>query len=457
MSWFSRHFTLLATILCLLIYALTYLENAFGPPIRADGAGYYAYLPSILIYNDVSFERLAIAQYDGAIPPWTGIQRLPATGKYVDRYGIGVAIMMMPFFLLAHALTWLFQSPEHGFTWWKFNYPLDGYSLFYQHAAGLAGTSYLIAGLGVLRRVLRRNFSEGISLAVLTALLLGTNLLHYGSGESVTSHTYSFFLYALLLFLIPRWHEPDGGSLRLSFLVGCVAGLIALVRLPGVIVMMLMPLYSVQTMADLRSRVACFAGHWRAVLMMAAGFLVVFFPQMLIWKMTVGGLLANTYALQGEGFNFLNPAIIDILFSLKKGVLFWAPLLALCVPGFSLLRRHAPEWSFPVSLFSLVNLYIFSSWWNWWFGGSFGHRAFIESYPLFALALASVLATVRSPAARLALVAYISACVLWSLFFMKLYYTRELSFDGLDRQALFDIAWSRKEALLKALTTMRGN
>ena len=41
--------------------------------------------------------------------------------------------------------------------------------------------------------------------------------------------------------------------------------------------------------------------------------------------------------------------------------------------------------------------------------------------------------------------------VVWSLFFMVLYYTREISYYGLDRQALFDIFWWRKEALLEAL------
>jgi hypothetical protein len=41
-------------------------------------------------------------------------------------------------------------------------------------------------------------------------------------------------------------------------------------------------------------------------------------------------------------------------------------------------------------LFLIVNTYLIASWWDWQFGGSFGHRGFVDSYPLLALGVATV-------------------------------------------------------------------
>ena len=80
-----------------------------GPPIRSDGFGYYSYLPSFFIYNDISMEWLAntdlksLADYPSSLG-WTGISRYGNTGKYLDKYGIGVAILQAPFFLVSNVL-----------------------------------------------------------------------------------------------------------------------------------------------------------------------------------------------------------------------------------------------------------------------------------------------------------------------------------------------------------------
>jgi len=67
----------------------------------------------------------------------------------------------------------------HALTRWS-NLPPDGFSLYYQHAAGLAGLAYFLAGLAVLRRTLSRHFSNGVVLATLVTITWGTNLFHYG-------------------------------------------------------------------------------------------------------------------------------------------------------------------------------------------------------------------------------------------------------------------------------------
>ena len=86
----------------------------------------------------------------GVFPTFTAIIRWPGTRRWVNAHPIGVAVMQAPLFGVAHALTrWTNLSP-------------DGFTLYYQHAAGLSGLFWIVAGLAMLRRVLRRHFSDAL-------------------------------------------------------------------------------------------------------------------------------------------------------------------------------------------------------------------------------------------------------------------------------------------------------
>jgi hypothetical protein len=449
-EFLSGHFIGIVGIVMVLIYMLTYLENCFGPPIRADGLGYYAYLPAVFIEKDVSFGTLSENIFGDKIGAYTGIRLVPTTNRYLNKFNMGVAVMMLPFFLIAHFVTWCMQSPPGGFDWWKFNHLMDGFSLFYQHAAGLSGVVYMLLGLALLKRVLERFFRRGVVIAGLAALVFGTNLLHYGSGESVLSHPYSFFLFAALLYLIPYWYEaPD--QRRSTILLGLLSGLIVLVRVPSMLFLVFVPLYGVTSLDSARQRLRVLLFRWKDCLWMLVLMSAVYFPQMLLHRYATGSWWVNPYARQGEGFNFLSPKILEVLIGPKAGLFFWSPILLLVVPGLFLLKRHASGICCPAIIYLLMNTYIISSWHMWWFGGGFGHRAFIESYTIMAFGLCAVYASVSSRIGRYALLFMSTAFVGYSLFMMKLYYTREISYYGLDWAALFDIFWLRKEMIVEAL------
>src|ERR1700752_1345765 len=42
-----------------------------------------------------------------------------------------------------------------------------------------------------------------------------------------------------------------------------------------------------------------------------------------------------------------------------------------------------------------IHLYIVSSWWCWWYGGSFGQRTLIDIYPLLIFPLAELLSRIQ--------------------------------------------------------------
>lgn len=123
--WLVFHllaFTILASIASHYIYS----NKLIWPPIRSDGDGYYAYLPTLLIHKKLDFGVLK-DHFGGAIPDYTGIHRHPQTGNFYNKYPIGVAVLMVPFFGIAHALTQIAGLAA------------DGYSDIYQYAPGAPG------------------------------------------------------------------------------------------------------------------------------------------------------------------------------------------------------------------------------------------------------------------------------------------------------------------------------
>ena len=111
----SRFVALVAAAACC-AYIAVYASGLAWPPIRSDGFGYYAYLPSWFIYHDSTFDALARDCCGGAFPTIRPIFRWPGTGAWVDKCPMGVAILATPFFLIAHVLTrWSNLSPD-GFS-----------------------------------------------------------------------------------------------------------------------------------------------------------------------------------------------------------------------------------------------------------------------------------------------------------------------------------------------------
>src|SRR5580765_1306115 len=212
----AGHKALLAGLLCLAGYVYAYGSGRAGTPIRSDAFSYYVYLPSWLLHHEASLEAVADDCCGGTFPAWTAIVRWPRTNRWVDAHPIGEAILIAPFFLLAHALTlWTNLTP-------------DGFSPYYQHAAGLAGLCYAIAGLWVLRRFLTRHFPGGVADATVAAMLFGTSLFHYATFDSMWSHAFSFALCAALLSCCDGWRERPG--IRVALAIGLLSGLMVLVR-----------------------------------------------------------------------------------------------------------------------------------------------------------------------------------------------------------------------------------
>jgi hypothetical protein len=288
-------------------------------------------------------------------------------------------VLIAPFFVVADLLSA-----------WS-NLPRDGFSLYYQHGAALAGLAYFLLGLAILRRMLREQFDDGVVLATLVCVTWGTNLFHYGVFDSVFSHAYAFFLVCLFVYLVERWWERR--ALWCSLALGGVAGLNFLVRHTNAIFVLVLPLYGIVHWRDVAPRVRQLAARWRSLLAASAAGVVVVVPQLALYKWAAGAWFVNVYAVtHGIAFAFGSPHLIDVLFSTQKGLFFWSPVLLLCIPGVFLATGRARSLALPAVVLFVCQTYLIASWPMWQFGASFGHRGFTDGFALAAPFVASTFA-----------------------------------------------------------------
>ncbi len=337
----------------------------------ADQAGYYVYSPALFIYG---FDG---SQFPENLEEKTGEGfSVDENGKIITRYTSGVAIMQAPIFLMIHGIASLTGQNQ------------DGFSGIYHLVPTLATILYVFFGLFFLWQFLQYYFKRTVAFFTLVTLFAGTNLLFYTIDVTGMSHSYSFFLFSLLLWLSKRFFlESETQGKRYSFfLLSLVAGLIVLVRPTNLVFVGLVFILDVSSRKQLVERIQKVMTLNNLLILFVALFLV-FLPQMLYWKYSSGEFVTDSY--EGYGFtNWKSPQILKFLFSTNNGLFPYNPIYFVILFGlfYMIWRRKANGYYIFVVFAGLV--YLFSSWFVYSFGCSFGSRNFVEYTAIFALPLA---------------------------------------------------------------------
>ncbi len=370
---FSRY-TLLVLMLLLTAVSIQRL-HVRGNIISWDTFGYYLYLPATFIYqdpglNDPSFIQEALEKYKGST---TFYQASPGPhGGLIIKYSSGLAMVFLPGFALAH----LVASST--------SFAADGFSLPYQYSVFITSLLFTFLGLFFIRKVLLKFFSDRFSAILMVLLVAGTNLF-YTSVNHTLVHNYLFALYALLLWLVIRWHETP--TTRLSVWLGLCIGLMVAIR-PTEAIAIIIPLFwGVYNRATFVEKFRLIRAHFKKILLAAVCLVLPVLPQLIYWKIFTGSFLYYSYDNPGEGLDLLTPYTWDVLFSFRKGWLIYTPMMALAIYGFKNLYEHRRDIFYPLLIFAVLNLYLVSSWTTWWYAGSFGHRAMVQSYAIMVLPL----------------------------------------------------------------------
>jgi hypothetical protein len=398
--------------------------------IQNDVIMYYAYLPATFIFNDLNFEftKNLPADFEGQI--W--LQTTPI-GKPILRMTMGMAILWIPFFLIAHGAAHLLGVSTLGYSW--------PYSL----SIFVATLFYLFVGLYYLRKILLRYVSEVTTAVTLILVVLATNLMFYVIAEPGMTHVYNFALISTFIHFSLKWAEvlsPSpveraGERLFVSIILGLLAGLIVLIRPVNILVGLFPALIGITTVKQLDDRIS---GNWKMILLAAASAFVVLIPQMIYWKAQSGHFLFNSYMDQGK-FYFFQPQLINGLFSFRKGWLIYTPVMIFGLAGFFWLRKRSPELFLPALVFVVLNIYVVYSWWCWWYGGCFGSRPMIDMYGIMALPLAAFLEKIWTGKNWMKIpVAMVLVAMLWlNQFQTSQYRTSLLHWDSMTKEAYFGI------------------
>jgi hypothetical protein len=341
--------------------------------VSSDGKGHYTYLPALFIYNDANlgfFQETEGEKYYNA-NTFTDYRAF-GEGKVISKYYCGTAVAQVPFFLIGHAIA-------KGSSW-----DADGYSKPYMIMLSVAALFYLFLGMFFLQKLLRKFDVGDSSIAWITvATIFGTNLFYYTVVEAVTSHIYSFAFISMLFYFVRRWSQLP--KTKYLLWIAFLLGLIIIIRPINVLVILAFPFIAGSWKNVKESLEAILQKKWFALLALVIGCSLVFI-QLLYYKVATDHWIVYSY--QEEGFDFTNPHFFDMLFSYRKGLFLYTPMYLLSLLGIIVLWKKQDRFRVVAWVFFFTFLtYVFSSWWMWFYGGSFSSRVYVEYLPFFMLLL----------------------------------------------------------------------
>lgn len=370
--------------------------------IKSDGIGYYQYIAEIL-EGDLSQQKI-----NGTFLLKTNNDRV------VNKYTIGTAIMVSPFILPVYILQKISGTS------------IDLYSEYYQKAYSIAALFYLIIGLIAFRKLLiLYNTEAKVITFSLFAIFAGTNLAYYSLIEPSMSHIYSFSL--ISIFMLKIKESTFKFTRQNIFLLAIILGLIVLVRPLNIIIVLIIPFIIFD---NYKAVVTQLKANLKNILIALVIFAAIISLQLFVWHIQTDQFLLWSYS--NEGFYFSQPEILNFLFSLRKGAFVYTPLVLLSTIVFFFSQKFKIRFKLSALFFYTILIYILSSWWNWYYGDSFGMRPMIDYYSLLFLVIA-IFYTKINKLLKVFTMTIIAICIFLNLFQTYQYSAGIIHPDSMNR------------------------
>jgi len=206
-------------------------------------------------------------------------------------------------------------------------------------------------------------------------------------------HVVLFFLYSVFLWYTIKWHETK--RIRHLVYLGITFGLMILCRPTEGIALLIPLLWGVTSWKEFKERINLIKQKKSQFTIMTMVIFIIGFPQLLYWKFIGGSWLITDYGNKAEGFDWLSPHLIDALFSYKKGWLLYTPIMLLGIAGFYWVYKYKRDWFWSLLIFTVLNIYIVSSWSCWWYAQSFSNRGFLHSSVVLVIPLGVCLSNLK--------------------------------------------------------------
>ena len=417
-----------ATTAVLLILSLFFIfkskdwVNRLGRPtvFSYDIDQYYSYLPAAFIKGDLSFA------YEHGY--WT---QKTEKGTQVPKVTMGMALLYAPWFAIAHAQVSGDKPPAE----------MTGYEAAFDRWIHRGTLVYALLAAFFTLQALFYFFKPWVAATAYLATFFGTNLFYYTVIQGENVHSYLFFLLSLMIWATIKAHQKP--KIIWIALLGISYGWAALIR-PTLLITALFPLlYQVHDRASLTAKVQFIKRlGWRWWVLIA-GVALPILPQLFYWHWLTGHWLYYSYGSQ-EGFFWGDPKILEILASYRAGWLIYTPFAILMLLGTLQLGAQWKNLRLAVLPLLLLSMYVISCWWDWWYGGAFGHRAFVHYYGFWLFPLAALLQWIaQHRILKYLTFAFVGACMGLNLFQSKQFEHSIIHYDSMTREAYWYVFGKR--------------
>lgn len=357
--------------------------GSVGGKIAWDIFGYYLYLPATFIHGDPLLTDMTWVHelYNQYNPSSTLYQIWNVkSGTHLIKYSMGMSILYLPWFLIGHFFAWITGAP------------MDGMSAPYQYSIAFGSYIYVFMGVYYLRKLLLKFFPDKWAALGIVLLILGTNFFQISTNATLAPHPYQFALYTWITWSVLKWYETKQ---RKYFITVAVLWGIAMLARPSAFVLgPIVFLWGCKSWQDIVARIKWWVTEGKMQLLKGGTIMfLIGLPQMVYWYFTTG--LPIYYSYPSDGFDFATPYLAEVLFSYRKGWFIYTPLMLFSFIGLWFTWKQKPKFGLPIILFWIFNTYIISSWNTWWYGGSFGHRAFVDAYGIYIIPIVAFLYGIR--------------------------------------------------------------
>jgi hypothetical protein len=342
------------------VFLAAILKGTPGKIITSDGNGYYAWLTTLMADADLRFFNDLMNLYTPDDTRW--IEQ--AGEKVVNVYPPGLAVVMLPGFITAHVSSIILATI--GFA------QHTPYDPFYKIITAAWMFVVYLFGVYFFQRLLEKLTNNRLYAAACAfTIVVGSNLIHYVSKEPSMTHGTIFSLTSVTSLLLVSSRE-SAFQLRVWLGAGALIGLMLAVRNSTIALLpwwILLGWNATNESWKIRIKAGVLAG---------VSAISVFSIQPILLSLMAGEFTLNAYPTYGLSAGL--EGIWKGLLSSRHGLFAYHPIWLAIIAGLvvSLMQKNLRLYAVAALLCFLCAVYINGTWPNWWFGDSFGNRAYLD-------------------------------------------------------------------------------
>jgi len=323
-----------------------------------DGLGYYAWVRSIVIDQDIDFHNEFKMYNPLGKAPDPDI-KYPKTGNTFNIYGLGLPILCAPGFIVGFILDKIFFGHTNGYgACAQLGYILNS---FFYYALGLV--------LFYLFLAKRCHWKQALAAALFIAF--GTTTGFYAWSEPYYSTIIEFFFVVLIL----KWLFSNSAMTKQHIFLGSILfGFAYWVRMDLLIFLLPAGIKILKNKKTIKNGLM-FSSICLAIILCHCYMRYLLSGDFNI----VGGYSSKVAESLGGIFDITDPNCGLVLFSPNNGLLFWCPLFIFALLA---LRKFWQDVSKSLVLIILFKICLISTWVGWDGSGSMGPRLLNSLVPL---------------------------------------------------------------------------